>query len=194
MASMKSSPGGMRADRTVETDTQRLGATRRVGDHAPGGAMPLRAAHLQPQACVEHYRRPQVEISAIVKNSGAGHLVSVRTDGATQALTIPGKASGHGSSVNGGEFLLLALATCYCNDLYREAARLGIGLSGVEVEATADFPGVGLAATNIRYRANVSSPAGPTAIADLLRQTDAVAEVHKTVRSGVPVVLVGDRL
>jgi organic hydroperoxide reductase OsmC/OhrA len=135
-----------------------------------------------------------MEISAIVRNSGAVHVVSVRTDSATQALAIPSKASGHGSSVNGGEFLLLALATCYCNDLYREAARLGISLSGVEVEATADFPGVGLAATNIRYRANVSSPAGPAAIADLLRQTDAVAEVHNTVRSGVPVVLVGNPL
>ena len=134
-----------------------------------------------------------MEISAIVKSSGAGHVVSVRTDSATQALAIPGKDSGQGSGVNGGEFLLLALATCYCNDLYREASRLGISLSGVEVEATADFPGVGLAATNIRYRANVLSSASPTAIADLLRQTDAVAEVHNTVRSGVPVILVGDR-
>jgi uncharacterized OsmC-like protein len=133
-----------------------------------------------------------VEISAIVTNSGAGFVVSVRTDSASQSLAIPPKSSGEGSGVNGGEFLLLALATCYCNDLYREAARLGISLFGVEVEATADFPGVGLAATNIRYRANVSSPAGPAAIANLLRQTDAVAEIHKTVRSGVPVVLVGD--
>ena len=134
-----------------------------------------------------------MEISAIVKSSGAGHVVSVRTDSATQALAIPGKDFGQGSGVNGGEFLLLALATCYCNDLYREASRLGIFLSGVEVEATADFPGVGLAATNIRYRANVSSSASPREIADLLRQTDAVAEVHNTVRSGVPVILVGDR-
>ncbi|HEY6643935.1 OsmC family protein [Povalibacter sp.] len=133
-----------------------------------------------------------MEISAIVKSSGAGHVVSVRTDSATQTLAIPGKDSGPGSGVNGGEFLLLALATCYCNDLYREASRLGIPLSGVEVEATADFPGVGLAATNIRYRANVSSSAGPPAIADLLRQTDAVAEVHNTLRSGVPVVFIGD--
>ena len=131
-----------------------------------------------------------MEISAIVKNSGAGHVASVRTDGTTQSLAIPSKADGEGSGVNGGEFLLLALATCYCNDLYREAARLGISLSGVEVEATADFPGVGLAATNIRYRADVSSPADPAVVADLLQQTDAVAEVHNTVRSGVPVVLV----
>ena len=34
------------------------------------------------------------------------------------------KSPGRGSAVNGGEFLVLALATCYCNDLYREAERL----------------------------------------------------------------------
>lgn len=133
-----------------------------------------------------------MEISAIVKNSGAGYVVSIRTDSTTQTLAIPPKSSGQGSGVNGGEFLLLALATCYCNDLYREAPRLGIGLAAVEVEATADFPGAGLAATNIRYRVKVSSSAAPTAIAELLQHTDTVAEVHNTVRSGVPVVLVAD--
>ncbi|NCT66049.1 MAG: OsmC family protein [Rhodanobacteraceae bacterium] len=131
-----------------------------------------------------------MEISATVKNAGADHIVTVRTDGAVQAVSIPRKRSGQGSGVNGGEFLMLALATCYCNDLYREAARIGITLDAVEVEASANFPGVGLAATDIRYRAKVSSPAAPAEIAELLRQTDAVAEVHNTVRSGVPVVLV----
>lgn len=85
---------------------------------------------------------------------------------------------------------MLALATCYCNDLYREAARLSILLDGVEVEASAEFPGIGLAATDIRYRARISSPAPASAIEDLLRQTDAVAEVHNTLRAGVPVELV----
>ncbi|OHE89646.1 MAG: hypothetical protein A2213_03410 [Lysobacterales bacterium RIFOXYA1_FULL_68_6] len=60
----------------------------------------------------------------------------------------------------------------------------------MEVEATAHFPGVGLAASDIRYRARVVSAADPAAIATLLRHTDAVAEVHNTLRSGQPVVLV----
>lgn len=130
-----------------------------------------------------------MQIFAIVKNSPEGHEASVATAGNSQAIVIPGKSSGQGSAVNGGELMLLALATCYCNDLYREAVRLDIALDGVEVEATAMFPGIGLAATDIRYKARVSSTAAPAAIAELLRQTDAVAEVHNTIRTGVPVVL-----
>ena len=130
-----------------------------------------------------------MEISATVTSSSSAHEVSVRTGSATHSLSVPAKAAGRGSSVNGGEFLMLALATCYCNDLYREAERLGIPIEGAQVEATAEFPGVGLAATDIRYRAVVKSSANAEAIAQLLRETDAVAEVHNTVRSGVPIEL-----
>ena len=102
-----------------------------------------------------------MEISAIVNNSGFKHAVTVCTDGHMQSLAIAAKHNGQGSSVNGGELLMAALATCHCNDLYREAARLGIALHAVEVQANADFAGIGLAATNIRYRAKVTSPASP---------------------------------
>jgi organic hydroperoxide reductase OsmC/OhrA len=131
-----------------------------------------------------------MEIAAVVTSWGTNHEVALRTGASRQALAIPPKATGRGSGVNGGEFLMLALATCYCNDLYREAERLRVPLERVEVEAIADFPGIGLAATNIRYRAKVSSPASASAIAELLRETDAVAEVQNTVRNGVPVKLV----
>jgi uncharacterized OsmC-like protein len=131
-----------------------------------------------------------MQISATVRSAAAAHEVSVRTDGGTRALAIPPKPTGGGSAVNGGEFLMLALATCYCNDLYREAERLQIPLEAVEVEASASFPGIGLAATDIRYRARVASSAPDAAIAELLRRTDAVAEVHNTLRAGVPVARV----
>ena len=129
-----------------------------------------------------------MEISALVRNAPSRHEVAVATDGHEHALALPAKASG-GSTVNGGELLMLALATCYCNDLYREAARLGVVLDGVEVRASARFEGIGLAAADIRYRAKVSSSAPAERIATLLRETDAVAEIHNTVRAGVPVVL-----
>jgi len=131
-----------------------------------------------------------VQITAIVTNSATGYEVVVRTGNSTQPLSVPPKSSGKGSAINGGEFLMLALATCYCNDLYREAERLAVAIDGVEVEASAEFPGIGLAAMNITYRATVSSSASSSALAQLLRDTDAVAEIHNTVRAGVPVELV----
>jgi len=131
-----------------------------------------------------------MRINATVKNSFGQHAVNVRTGESETALTIPGKPSGRGSGVNGGEFLMLALATCYCNDLYREAQRLGIPIDGVEVDAAADFPGVGLAARNVTYRARIRSQASPDDLQRLLRETDAVAEVHNTLRAAVPVQLV----
>jgi organic hydroperoxide reductase OsmC/OhrA len=131
-----------------------------------------------------------MQISATVINSPGQHSVSVRTGDNIQSLAVPAKASG-GSGVNGGEFLMLALATCYCNDLYREAGRYGIVLQHVEVEACATFAGVGLAASDVRYRAKVESTAPPAAVERLLRETDAVAEVHNTLRKGVAVQLFG---
>lgn len=130
-----------------------------------------------------------MEITARVAHSPAAHDVEVRTAGARRALDVPGKPDGTGSAINGGEFLMLALATCYCNDLYREGRRLGMQIDGVDVEASAEFKGIGLAASNIRYRAIVRSPSPAADIDRLLRETDAVAEVHNTVRAGVPVVL-----
>jgi len=56
-------------------------------------------------------------------------------------------------------------------------------------DASADFEGRGLAATNIRYRARVTSASSAAEIAALLRETDAVAEVHNTLRTGPAVTL-----
>ncbi|HUL97183.1 MAG TPA: OsmC family protein [Usitatibacter sp.] len=131
-----------------------------------------------------------MRISATVRNSGDAHEVAVSMQGIARALEVPAKSGGRGSAVNGGEFLMLALATCYCNDIYREAQRLGIGVEGVEVEASADFDGIGLAASNVTYRARVKSPAPKERIEQLLRETDAVAEIHNTVRSPIKVELV----
>jgi hypothetical protein len=88
-----------------------------------------------------------MKISAVIRNAQSHHAIAVSTAGVTQAINVPAKTDGRGSAVNGGEFLMLALATCYCNDLYREAVKLGISIDSVEVEAEADFPGAGLADT-----------------------------------------------
>ena len=130
-----------------------------------------------------------MRIAASVSNRDRDHRVTVTTADVSQTLPISAKDVGRGSSVNGGEFLMLALATCCCNDIYREAERLGIAVDAVDVEAEADFDGGGLAARNIRYRVRVQSPASRSVVEQLLRQTDTVAEVHNTLRSGAAVSL-----
>jgi organic hydroperoxide reductase OsmC/OhrA len=62
-------------------------------------------------------------ITAKIENSLNKNLVTVQTNSIAQQLTIPEKSTGLGSSVNGGEWLCLALATCFCNDIYREAKK-----------------------------------------------------------------------
>ena len=126
-------------------------------------------------------------IVARVCNSGSRHDVEVATLGDARKLHIASKSTGGGSSVNGGELLMLALATCYCNDLYREAQRLGIAIDAVEVEAAAEFAGRGSAASHVTYKAKVRSPEPAARIDQLLRETDAVAEVHNTLRAPVSV-------
>ena len=54
-----------------------------------------------------------MNISARVKNAFEQHEAAVQTNGEAKTVPISAKASGYGSSVNGGELLLLSLATCF---------------------------------------------------------------------------------
>jgi uncharacterized OsmC-like protein len=128
-----------------------------------------------------------MEIRASVHNQRATHRAVVSTDGRESTLKILPKPGGTGSSINGGELLCLALATCYCNDLYREAARRGVPVDAVEVEVVSEFGAAGEPARRITYTARVESPAPAAEIAALLRHTDTVAEVQNTLRAGITV-------
>lgn len=130
-----------------------------------------------------------MQISATVINQNGQHTTTVRTNVSERPVAIPAKTQGKGSSVNGGELLFLALATCYCNDIYREAAERNIEVTAVEVEVTGSFGGKGDAATNIQYRASVRANASEAEVLDLIRHTDAVAEIHNTLRQGATVTL-----
>ena len=103
---------------------------------------------------------------------------------------MPPKPNGSGSSVNGGELLLLSLATCFCNDIYREAAKMNIRVKSVEVTAMAEFGAEGEAGSNFRYMADVVADASPEDITALIEHTNNVAEIHNTLRKGVSVSLV----
>ena len=87
------------------------------------------------------------------------------------------------------ELLFLALATCYCNDLYREAARREIEITSVEVTVEGDFGREGEPAKNTTCSAKVHGQATENAIRELLQHTDKVAEIQNTVRIGTSVTL-----
>jgi organic hydroperoxide reductase OsmC/OhrA len=129
-------------------------------------------------------------ISAKVDSQFKRQNVTLKTGTNAHALEIPPKASGFGSSANGGEVLCLALATCYANDLYREAAKQSIEVVGVEVEVEAEFGAEGEPARHISYQVLVRAKASETDILDLITHTDRVAEVQNTLRLGMPVPLV----
>ncbi len=80
-----------------------------------------------------------MKITARVDNSEGQHHVTLTTNDNSHSIIIPPKATGFGSSANGGELLFLALATCYCNDVYREATSRNIKVEKVEVEVSGNF-------------------------------------------------------
>jgi uncharacterized OsmC-like protein len=86
--------------------------------------------------------------------------------------------------------LFAALATCFCNDLYREAAKRGIDVQDVKVEVTGTFGDPGEPARDINYRVQVSADAPQAAIDDLIRATDSVTEIQNTLRAGCAVRLI----
>jgi organic hydroperoxide reductase OsmC/OhrA len=128
-------------------------------------------------------------IKATVENRFQHHQVTLTTSGKSHTVDIQPRPSGLGSSANGGELLCLAMATCYCNDIYREAAKRGIEVTGVEVQADAEFGAEGAAANRLSYRVVVRANAPEASIRELITHTDKVAEVQNTLRLGLPVTL-----
>jgi len=87
----------------------------------------------------------------------------------------------------GAHLLHLATAGCVLNDLYREAAVLGIELDGVRVSASGEFDPASWVSTGIVYSVELDSPAAPDEVVRLLEQVDAVAEIPRAIRAGAPV-------
>jgi len=130
-----------------------------------------------------------MKISAQVHSSRDRHKIGLATNDQAHSIEIAPRATGFGSSANGGEFLLLALATCYCNDIYREAAKRAVAVERVEVEVTGEFGAEGESARNVAYGAKVWAHASEQVIRQLMTDTDRIAEVQNTLRSGAAVRL-----
>lgn len=130
-----------------------------------------------------------MRIIAKVENSKDDHQVTLQTNEDVHSIDIPPKPTGYGSSANGGELLFLALATCYCNDIYREAAKRNIKVERLEVNVEGDFGAEGEPAKNVTYSAKVFAQASEEHIRELMEFTDTVAEIQNTLRIETPVVL-----
>lgn len=128
-------------------------------------------------------------ITATIKNSLQQNDISVATEGNLKTITIPSKPNAQGSLVNGGELLFLSLATCFCNDTYREAVRRNINIKSIEVNVTGEFGMEGEPASNISYKVNIQSDSPKNEITALINHVDTVAEIHNTLRKGIKVSL-----
>lgn len=131
-----------------------------------------------------------MHISASIRNTGQQNEVIVTTNEVEKPLALPAKANSKGSAVNGGELLFLALATCFCNDIYREAAKRQIEVRSVEVNVAGEFGSEGEPGFDIRYEATVDADASDEEVQELIAYVDQIAEVHNTVRKGTAITLI----
>jgi len=125
-----------------------------------------------------------MRISATVHHEPGHHEVTVRTEDRTTTLDLPAREGGPGSAVSGGELLAAALATCFLNDLHREAERRGMSIGAVSVVVESEYGDPGEPASNLVYAVHVRSAEEAGLVADLVRETDLLAEVHGTLRAG----------
>jgi uncharacterized OsmC-like protein len=131
-----------------------------------------------------------MKIEATITNTLNQHEVIVSTNDAIKHLTVDAKSGGRGSNINGGEFLFLSLATCFCNDVYREAQKRNMEIDRVSVAVSGHFGAEGEAASGISYRVDIkSASASESEINDLINYVDRIAEVHRTLREGTEVRL-----
>lgn len=91
------------------------------------------------------------------------------------------------TAFTGAHLLHLAVAGCVLNDLFREAAALGVELAGAEVTARGGFDPGSWSSTGIDYAVRLDTTAGAEDVERLLAVVDAVAEIPRAVRRGAPV-------
>ncbi len=122
---------------------------------------------------------------------GAGSL----TPSGAAVVRFPHRWTADGVGVeaqfSGAHLLHLAAAGCVLNDVYREAARLGIEVDGVRVVGAGGYHGSTWHSEGIEYAVEVASGASAEQLTDLLRVVDAVAEIPRAIRSGASVSRVG---
>ena len=101
----------------------------------------------------------------------------------------PAASGGGGLGFNGGQLLYMAIAACWSNDLYREAATMDIELDGVEVTVDGDFPARGSGSTPISVNVVVRSSAPEDRVRELIAEVEQLAEIPRAIREGPEITL-----
>ena len=107
----------------------------------------------------------------------------------TLVVDSPKEAGGDGLGFNGGELLLLAIAGCVSNDLFREATAAGITLRGVRVRVSADFAGDPAICGPVEYEVELDGDGEPDRLRELVALVDRIAEIPNSLRHGADVRL-----
>ena len=119
-----------------------------------------------------------------------GRVTAVGSAGPfTLVVDRPAEAGGGGRGFNGGQLLNLAVAGCVSNDLFREAAKLGIELTRVRVTADADYNGDPAVSTPIEYHVELEGDASEEDLRSLAELVDRIAEIPNSLRRGTEVRL-----
>jgi organic hydroperoxide reductase OsmC/OhrA len=115
---------------------------------------------------------------------------AVASSGSYSVITDrPAAAGGRGLGFNGGQLLYAAIAGCYSNDLYREAATMGIALRRVSLTVDGDFPKRGEPSTPITVDLEVEGDAPAERLRELVDLVDRIAEIPNSIRGTTPVTL-----
>jgi uncharacterized OsmC-like protein len=129
-----------------------------------------------------------------LRTVGGGPTALGSAGGHTVAVDRPASAGGRGLGFNGGQLLYLAVAACISNDLYREAATMGLTVTEVVVEVDGDFPKAGAASTPIEVVVDLTGDASHEQLRALLDRVVEVAEIPRSLLGATPVTVSARRV
>lgn len=104
--------------------------------------------------CEEH-----LQVNGHVYNSLGAYSTALTTHSNAQSVVNPPRAPGSGSRAKGGDLLFLALATCCCNNVYREATKHGFAVEHREVDVAGQSGAEAEPASQIHYHAKITADA-----------------------------------
>ncbi len=110
-----------------------------------------------------------------------------------QTITIgrPEGVGGDGLGYKGGQVLVLAVGTCFYNNLYYAADERGIKIRNVEIEVTSEWTKEPKVSSGISVSVKVEAEADLAEIQELINYVDRVSTVSNSLRQGTT-VSIGD--